>query len=159
MEWEPFSEAYKPLPGLKALKRDYGISKDEAKRIQEYLRHDAVYLNNIYEVEVTAVDVPDWPPVKHLSIKRRDKEAIHDWRHLQRIKNEICGPEAEAVELYPAESRLLDGANQYHLWCVPPGYNFPFGFTTGGKPVRSRPEDAARVGAKQRPFEDFEKGI
>ena len=33
----------------------------------------------------------------------------------------------EAVELYPAESRLVDNANQWHLWCVT-GFRFPFGF-------------------------------
>jgi hypothetical protein len=63
----------------------------------------------------------------HLSIKVHDKQAWHDWRDLQRIKNEICGDETEAIELYPAESRLVDTANQYHLfvfrdWKVPVGF-------------------------------------
>lgn len=42
-------------------------------------------------------------PVKHLSIKRLSKGVVHDWRELQRIKNELTHPECEAVELYPAE--------------------------------------------------------
>lgn len=54
--------------------------------------------------------------ILHLSIKRLDKDIIHDWRDLQQIKNMIVGPEYEAMELYPAESRLVDTANQYHLW-------------------------------------------
>ena len=62
-----------------------------------------------------------------LSIKSRQNDARHDWRDFQRIKNELVGPEAEAVELYPAESRRVDGANQYHLWCFP-HFRFPFGF-------------------------------
>jgi len=62
-----------------------------------------------------------------LSIKGRANEPIRDWRDFQRIKNELVGEEDEAVELYPAESRLVDCANQYHLWCFP-GYRFPFGF-------------------------------
>jgi hypothetical protein len=37
---------------------------------------------------------------------------VHDWRDLQRIKNQLVGPECEAVELYPAESRKVDTANQ-----------------------------------------------
>jgi hypothetical protein len=53
----------------------------------------------------------------HLSIKRLDKEPIHDWRDLQEIKNMLVGKQYEAVELYPAESRRVDSANQYHLWC------------------------------------------
>ena len=62
-----------------------------------------------------------------LSIRRQDRKAIHDWRELQWLKNEIVGDEAEAVELYPAESRKVDAANQYHLWCFPT-FRFPFGF-------------------------------
>jgi hypothetical protein len=50
---------------------------------------------------------------------------------MQRIKNELSGTATEAVELYPAESRLADTANQYHLWCVEPGVHFPFGFNDG----------------------------
>ena len=53
----------------------------------------------------------------YLSIKRLDREPIGDWRAMQKIKNAIVGAEWEAVEIYPAESRLVDTANQYHLFC------------------------------------------
>jgi hypothetical protein len=86
--------------------------------------------------------------ITHLSIKRHDREAIHDWRELQRIKNEICGPACEAVELYPAESRLMDTSNQFHLWVLPEGMGWPFGYT--GRAVVKESGN----GAKQRPFED-----
>jgi hypothetical protein len=62
----------------------------------------------------------------HLSIKRNDKKPIREWRDLLRIKNTLVGEEVEAVELFPAMSRLIDEANQYHLWCIP-NYTFPFG--------------------------------
>jgi hypothetical protein len=52
----------------------------------------------------------------HLSIRSIDRSARHDWRDFQRIKNELCGPEFEATEVYPAESRLVDMSNQFHLW-------------------------------------------
>jgi hypothetical protein len=68
--------------------------------------------------------------VHNLSLRRGDRKPIRDWRDLQRIKNEIAGYECEAVELFPADSRLVDSANQYWLWCLPPGQEFPFGFTT-----------------------------
>lgn len=68
--------------------------------------------------------------VTHLSIKRNDGAAVRDWRHWQRIKNELCGPEREGVEIFPAESRLVDGANQYHLWVLSDGGRIPFGFET-----------------------------
>jgi hypothetical protein len=65
----------------------------------------------------------------HLSIKRIDKKPVRDWRDLQRIKNQLLGEECEAMELFPAESRLVDTANQYHLWGYDdPGLRAPFGF-------------------------------
>lgn len=55
---------------------------------------------------------------------------MHDWRDLQAIKNELVGPEHEAIELYPAESRLVDTANQYHLWVLKdPSQRIPVGWT------------------------------
>ena len=99
-----------------------------------------VWVNNRYEVWVR---VHGWlegrdhhgnsvrKAVKHLSIKRKDKEPVHDWRDLQRIKNELCGTECEGMELYPAESRLIDQANQYHLFVFEAGFKIPFGFDIG----------------------------
>ena len=154
---QKFQRAYKPLPTIKWLKRTTGCKKVDAKQIIESMKYASIWLNNLYEVEVREHH-PDktWPDMLWLSIKRIDKEAIHDWRHLQEIKNEIVGPECEAVELYPAESRVVDGANQYHLWVFKsPKARWPFGMFTGGKgPARATPEQAAKVGAKQRPFED-----
>jgi hypothetical protein len=48
-----------------------------------------------------------------------DGTARHDWRDFQAIKNQLAGEECEALELYPAESRLLDPSNYYTLWCFP----------------------------------------
>ena len=66
----------------------------------------------------------------HLSIRRDDREPVSDWRDKQAIKNQLVGPECEGLELYPAESRLMDSANQYHLWVVcDPTSRVPFGWT------------------------------
>jgi len=54
-----------------------------------------------------------------IGINSIDGTARHDWRDFQGIKNQIAGPECEAFELYPAESRLLDPSNYYTLWCFP----------------------------------------
>lgn len=54
-----------------------------------------------------------------LGISSADGTARHDWRDFQAIKNRFAGPEAEAFELYPAESRLQDPSNYYSLWCFP----------------------------------------
>lgn len=92
-----------------------------------------IWINDVYQVEVrrdVKTDI-NWPPMVHLSIKRLDREPIHDFRELQAIKNELVGPENEGVELYPAESRLVDSANQFHLWVLAsPDERFPFGFSS-----------------------------
>jgi hypothetical protein len=67
----------------------------------------------------------------HLSFKRRDRAAVRDWRHFQAIKNEVAGPEREALELFPAESNLVDAANEYHLWVLPEDLCSPLGMEGG----------------------------
>lgn len=92
---------------------------------------DEIWLNDTYQVAKRAAEKhsDSWPDCWHLSIKRIDRQPIHDWRDLQRIKNHLVGPEHEAVEIYPAESRLVDTANQYHLFVlVEPGLRIPLGF-------------------------------
>jgi hypothetical protein len=63
----------------------------------------------------------------HLSFKRLDRSAIRDWRHFQAIKNEVAGPDREAIEIFPAEDNLVDAANEYHLWVLPPDMESPLG--------------------------------
>jgi hypothetical protein len=108
----------------------------------------ACWKNSRYTVWVYELPEGPWGDVTHLSIKRNDKEAIHDWRDLQRIKNEVTDPRREAVEIYPAEARLTDTANQYHLWVLALGKIIPIGFHDG-RVVSGKPG----LQAKQRPFE------
>ncbi|MCX6500795.1 MAG: hypothetical protein NTU93_18680 [Arthrobacter sp.] len=84
--------------------------------------------NETYQVQVRPLG-RGWV---HLSIKRTDKQPVHDWRDLQAIKNQLVGPECEGLEIYPAESRLVDSANQYHLWVNSNHEDrIPFGFDEG----------------------------
>ncbi len=115
--------------------------------IRKFMEDSEVFKNDLYTVAVRPMFIKDIGLMIHLSIKRNDRECIHDWRDLQEIKNKLVGVEAEACELYPAESRLVDCANQYHLWVLPEGAMFPFGFT---QRMTGTPESAASVGAKQR---------
>jgi hypothetical protein len=69
----------------------------------------------------------------HLSFKRNDRSPVRDWRHFQAIKNEVAGPDREAIEIFPAEHNLVDAANEYHLWVLPPGLGSPLGFA--GRPA------------------------
>jgi hypothetical protein len=117
-----------------------------------------MFQNDTYLVSAGRAEPSQYPMV-HLSIKRLDKEPIDEnhWRILQGIKNVIIGPEHEAVELYPAESRLMDTANQYHLWVLAqPAEDrcFPFGYFTQ-RAVFNRAETS--YGSKQRPRHDADK--
>jgi hypothetical protein len=116
--------------------RSTGVSVGAAQAMFDRIRsEETLWANETYQVSVR--DLPGFATLsgkvgqggRHLSIKRIDQEPVHDWRDLQRIKNELLGPECEAVELYPAESRLVDSANQYHLWgTADPAFRFGFGF-------------------------------
>lgn len=116
------------------------------------------WINHKYQVLVcrTQAFAPGWPRMVHLSIKRLDKQPIHDWRDLQRIKNELCGTDAEGCEVYPAEDRLVDEANQFHIWVMEPGARLPFGHHAG-RVVADGPggiDTSTGKPYKQRPFED-----
>lgn len=111
----------------------------EEKRVPEAMQdaHDAigapekirVFANTLYEV----IAVQEGTTLIHLSLKRYDRQAITNWRHMQQMKNEVCGEEAEGLQLFPAESRLVDNANQYHLWVVPGPDAEDFGWRSMGE--------------------------
>jgi hypothetical protein len=83
-----------------------------------------IYVNDTYRVRVRRT-----APYIHIAIGRHDHQPCTNWRDFQRIKNELVGPEYEAVELFPAESRLMDTENEYHLYVLAdPQQRFPFGF-------------------------------
>lgn len=113
-----------------------------------------IFINSRYQVNARWLrPVAPFGHIAWLSIKRRDKRSLHDWRDLQRIKNELIGPEYEAIEIYPAESRLHDTANQYHLWVFADKYRLPIGFA--GRQVTEVSSD----GSAQRPFDEKPKDL
>lgn len=117
---------------------------------------EEVWLNNRWQVNVRRFagwGIFEGQRITHLSIKRLDKLAIHDWRDLQWIKNKLAGAECEAFELYPMESRLVDGSNQFHLWCIE-GI-LPVGFSercATERPLRMILPDGSVTESVQRPF-------
>lgn len=92
-----------------------------------------MWWNRRYVVLRRRLDPPDvlfagHRPLKwwHLQIWRQDGQPIHRWEDLQRIKSELVGKRAEALELYPRESRVVNQAHVYHLW-VWQGKRIPIG--------------------------------
>ena len=115
-----------------------------------------VFQNSIYQVRRLALDptgsvaarADDLDGGLWIIVSRRDGGAVRDWRHLQRLKNQLAGSEREGIEIYPAESRLCDVGNATHLWLLPRGQVVPFG------PLRRSVRDAGEIpGVAQRPFE------
>jgi hypothetical protein len=121
--WESFSQVHHLV----------GDNVDMAQVERQLRAHGTtVWENNRYLVHKEPV-----PSDQHgfgdievvwLSIKARDDTARHDWREFQWIKNELCGEEWEAIELYPSEKRMVDSVNQFHLWCLSPPAVFPVGW-------------------------------
>lgn len=103
------------------------------ERLVQTMAAPQVFTNDTYRVQVRRD-----PPIVQLTISRLDGEPAKDWRHFQQIKNELVGPEFEAIELFPAESRLVDMDNEYHLWVnTETGFRFPFGY--GRRHVAEKP--------------------
>lgn len=110
-----------------------------------------MYANSIYTVIITLRGEvqPDWGMCFELSIRRTDRKAIHDWRHFQQIKNELIGEEYFALEVYPAESTLVDSANQYYLYAFEHA-DVRFGFK---ERFVAAPDAEFVKGSVQRPFD------
>jgi len=105
----------------------------------------ACFQNNRYTIFVKEQESPGFGqpgpdgkiiPMKiaHLIINRNDKKTTRSWADLQRIKNELLGPMAEAIELFPAEWRRMSDISdrQTHLWALSPGATLPLGLVPAG---------------------------
>ena len=115
------------------------------------IKDDEIWLNNKYQVNIRHLS-NGWT---WLSIKRLDKKSIHDWRDLQTIKNKLTSSDREGLELYPDENRLVDSSNQYHIWVMPKGEKFPFGFQ--GRLIVKGHKGGHFKGSGQRDFDSDEE--
>lgn len=132
--WTPFAEAELP-------------ESDAKRQILSDPNYIGTFRNSRYQVQMREYDSP-LGPMTWLSIVNVDRSARHDWRDFQRIKNELLGLEREAFEVYPAESRLVDTNNQFHLFVLGEGQVFPIGYAE-----RAVSTDVAGTAHKQRAFE------
>lgn len=106
--------------------------------------------NDRYEANVRSYDSCAFGcQYRVIGIGRADQETARDWRDLQYAKNDICGPEWEAFEIFPAESMKKDPSNYYYLYVFPPGTLSGLGFGLPGGRMVVGPKDAI---APQRAF-------
>lgn len=81
---------------------------------------------------------------RRLTVNHLRKDRLGRWRDgitwddLQRVKNECLGEEVWCVEVYPAESAMVNENNQRHLWVLdgPPSTRFPEKATTTDDEIR-----------------------
>lgn len=62
--------------------------------------------------------------VRHLAVTSLS-QIRPSWWEMQRIKDELAGVEATAIEVYPPRGEVVDGADMYHIWVLP--QSLPFG--------------------------------
>lgn len=66
----------------------------------------------------SVLDRMDYSGARHLAVA--SLSGIRPtWHEMQRIKDELAGTEATAVEVYPPHSELVDDADMFHIWVLP----------------------------------------
>lgn len=70
--------------------------------------------NKVFSV----LDRMDFSGARHLAVA--SLSGIRPtWREMQRIKDELAGEEATAVEVYPPRAEVVDEADMFHIWVLP----------------------------------------
>lgn len=70
--------------------------------------------NRVFSV----LDRMDYSGARHLAVA--SLSGIRPtWWEMQRIKDEIAGADATAVEVYPPHAEIVDAADMFHLWVLP----------------------------------------
>ena len=161
--WQSMSRIqhpYKGRPKKEVIREIHKIGKKMAKKTgimgrikysmrkakKEYydrMKTEVFFVNDIYQVIMTEDENSIW-----LSIKNHDRTTDIPWQHKQWIKNDLCGEEAEGIELFPAQSRIWNTANQYHLFIMKDNERIPIGFDFGG-PVELKESGQNEFGANQ----------
>lgn len=114
LPWQPFEPV------------DEGASPEAWARMRVRVG-DLAYVvkNNIFIVQVYRRQTARGVALQ-LAVRRNDEEEIRGWDDLQRVKNEIAGPERTAIEIFPPEAEVMDQANMRHLFVLPEGVAAPF---------------------------------
>ena len=61
--------------------------------------------------------------VRHLAVSSLTGDRP-TWHEMQRIKDELAGMDATAIEVYPPHDQIVDGADMFHIWVLPGRLNF-----------------------------------
>ena len=80
---------------------------------------------SVFRVQVLETHVHGIGAVLHLKVRRLDDRDGITWNELQAVKNEVAGPTATAIEVFPPANRVVNDVNMRHLWVVPSGFPIP----------------------------------
>lgn len=118
-------------PTVQELQQQFGVSYSEACQYLATMRAQTIFRDMDHQVTLSPpMFFPNFPALAKMSVSRLDRKPVDGWDTLQAIKNEIIGAEFEAVEVFPAESRLVNMGNERHLWVfLDENYRLPFGWT------------------------------
>ncbi len=61
--------------------------------------------------------------VRHFAVSSLSHERP-TWWEMQRIKCDLAGESATAVEVYPPSDQVVDGADMFHIWVLPEPLSF-----------------------------------
>ena len=162
--WEPLVKTSTPKRAIawKHLVEEFGVAKQYAKNLLRYMDSMTYWQNSTYFVSTKkrnghgSYDFAKetyngvWTGESMwISFHRHDREPVIDWRDMQNSKNDVAGPEWEAIQIFPSESRLMDTANEYHMFAF--NGELPIGFFIGR--AIQEPETVKSMGGKQRKYE------
>jgi len=105
LEWNKFENVTKEA-----------IAKHQALNPDSTFKPDFVFQNNKYIVQVFTNVFRNGRTYDKVMVRRSDAKPIYSWSDLFRIKNEVLGPEVEAIQFMPKVSELIDDANLYWFW-------------------------------------------
>tara|TARA_R100001377_G_C3160219_1_gene99448 strand:+ start:339 stop:869 length:531 start_codon:yes stop_codon:yes gene_type:complete len=125
-----------------ALLRSHGDTKQQAIDGANQMKETEVWFSSNNKFKVSKADLQighpllqwddlagtTWLNIRICSDEFYGDAHLRDWAEFQKIKNELCGEERDALEFYPKESRLHDTDNCYHLFVLPEHLTFPLGY-------------------------------
>ncbi len=90
-------------------------ARNQARRAIALTMNDRYFLSDDYQVAIRALD----DDLLHISVKRRDRDVLLSRYDLVEIATRFAPRGTIPVELYVSETRVVDTANQYHVFTVP----------------------------------------
>lgn len=102
------------------------IPEAEAQGLRTYPNLLRVFTNDVYVVQLFG----EADGIVRLLVRCRAVAPVRSWVDLQRIKNDLVGPDRVAFEVYPQAGCSVDQAHVYHLWVLPKGAALPLDLGT-----------------------------